>query len=82
MCCGVTLYRCRLADDNLTGALTLLDEIEAKVGSLPDRPKAYQIGRVAETREMLVRPNYVVIYADVGEMLVILRVLHAAQMWP
>ncbi|WP_104494203.1 type II toxin-antitoxin system RelE/ParE family toxin [Paracoccus denitrificans] len=71
-----------IADDNPTAALALLDEIETKVGNLPDRPRAYRPGRVAGTREMVVRPNYLVVYAEVGETLVILRVLHAAQMWP
>ncbi len=31
---------------------------------------------------MLVRPNYLVIYSETPETVTILRVLHAAQMWP
>lgn len=71
-----------IAEDNPTAALALLEEIETKVGRLPERPKAYRPGRVAGTREMVVRPNYVVVYTEETEVLVILRVLHAAQMWP
>ena len=32
--------------------------------------------------EVVVRPNYLVVYAETDETLVILRVLHAAQKWP
>jgi len=31
---------------------------------------------------MVVRPNYLVIYAEDEQAFVILRVLHAAQQWP
>ena len=34
------------------------------------------------TREMVVRPNYIVVYADDLQTVTILRVLHAAQQWP
>lgn len=71
-----------IAEYNPAAALALLEEIETKVGRLRDRAKAYRPGRVAGTREMVVRPNYLVVYTETGEALVILRVLHAAQMWP
>jgi toxin ParE1/3/4 len=31
---------------------------------------------------MVVRPNYIVVYAEDDRTVVILRVLHAAQQWP
>jgi toxin ParE1/3/4 len=31
---------------------------------------------------MVVRPNYIVIYAEDDHTVVVLRVLHAAQQWP
>jgi plasmid stabilization system protein ParE len=55
-----------IAEDNPVAAQALLEEIESKVGRLPEHPKRCRPGRVEGTRE-LVR---------------ILRVLHAAQMWP
>ena len=42
----------------------------------------YRVGRVDGTREMVVRPNYIVVYADHPRTIAILRVLHAAQQWP
>jgi len=71
-----------IADDNPDAAQALKDEIEEKTARLPDNPQLYRVGRVDGTREMVVRPNYVVVYADEPETVTILRVLHAAQQWP
>ena len=57
-------------------------DIEMKAAQLVDNPKLYQAGRVEGTREMLVRKNYIVVYAEDAHVVTILRVLHAAQMWP
>jgi toxin ParE1/3/4 len=71
-----------IADDNPEAALALWDEIDGKAARLPENPKLYRVGRVAGTREMVVRSNYIVVYAETPELVVILRVLHAAQQWP
>ncbi|MBV8773866.1 MAG: type II toxin-antitoxin system RelE/ParE family toxin [Deltaproteobacteria bacterium] len=71
-----------ISDDNPEAAQQLKDEIEAKVGKLAEHPKLYRPGRVAGTREMIVRRNYVVVYAEDPRAVSILRVLHAAQQWP
>ena len=71
-----------IADDNPDAAQKLKDEIEAKASRLPEHPKLYKPGRVKGTREMVIRPNYVVIYREAGDDVTILRVLHAAQQWP
>jgi toxin ParE1/3/4 len=71
-----------ISDDNPEAAQRLKDEIEAKVAKLPERPKLYRPGRVAGTREMVVRRNYVVVYTEDSRAVSILRVLHAAQQWP
>ncbi len=71
-----------ISDDNPDAAQRLIDEIEVKVSRLASRPKLYRPGRVAGTREMVVRPNYIVVYAEDERAVVILRVLHATQQWP
>lgn len=71
-----------ISDDNPDAAQALKDEIEAKTSRLPDNPQLYRVGRVDGTREMVVRPNYIVIYAEDAIAVTILRVLHAAQQWP
>lgn len=71
-----------ISDDNPDAAQRLKDEIDEKVSKLPDRPRLYRPGRVPGTREMVIRPNYIVVYAEDDRAVVILRVLHAARQWP
>jgi toxin ParE1/3/4 len=71
-----------ISDDNPDAAQALKDEVEAKTSRLPEHPQMYRVGRVDGTREMVVRPNYIVVYADHPRTIAILRVLHAAQQWP
>lgn len=71
-----------ISDDNPDAAQRLKDDIEAKAAKLPEHPKIYRTGRVEGTREMVVRSNYIVVYAESARAITILRVLHAAQQWP
>jgi len=71
-----------ISDDNPDAAIALMDEIQGKVEQLPSHPKRCRPGRVNGTRELVVRPNYIVIYAETPAVVTVLRVLHAAQMWP
>ena len=71
-----------IVPDNIDAALALVTEIEEKAERLREHPKLYRPGRVHGTREMVVRPNYVVVYSESMVAVTILRVLHAAQMWP
>jgi toxin ParE1/3/4 len=71
-----------IAEDNPDAALRLVDEIEEKASRLRQRPKLYRAGRVPGTREMVVRRNYVVVYAELAGAIAILRILHSAQQWP
>ena len=71
-----------IASDSPAAALALWEEIETKVGHLAEEPKLYRPGRVVGTREMVVRPNYIVVYLESPKAVTILRVLHAARMWP
>ena len=71
-----------IAEDSPASARALLEDIESKVGRLTEHPKRCRPGRVEGTRELVVRPNYIVVYAESPELVRILRVLHAAQMWP
>lgn len=71
-----------ISDDNPDAAQRLKDDIEAKVAALPSHPMLYRAGRVPGTREMVVRSNYVVVYMEDRHVIMVLRVLHAAQLWP
>lgn len=71
-----------ISDDNLDAAQQLKDEIVAKAEQLREHPQLYRAGRVAGTREMVVRSNYLVIYTQDAGAVTVLRVLHGAQQWP
>lgn len=71
-----------ISDDNPDAAQTLRDEILLKAVRLTEQPKLYRQGRVPGTREMVVRPNYLVVHRETARTVTILRVLHASQMWP
>ncbi|PNM90457.1 type II toxin-antitoxin system RelE/ParE family toxin [Achromobacter xylosoxidans] len=71
-----------ISDDNPDAAQRLKDDIETKAAQLPARPALYRPGRIAGTREMVVRANYIIVYAADALTVRILRILHAAQQWP
>ncbi|MFK3797437.1 MULTISPECIES: type II toxin-antitoxin system RelE/ParE family toxin [unclassified Pseudomonas] len=71
-----------ISDHDSAAAWRLKDEIDLRIGHLPQHPRLYKTGREPGTREMVVMPNYLVIYAENACSITILRVLHAAQQWP
>lgn len=71
-----------ISDDNPDAAQALKDEIEEKIAGLTENPQMYRQGRVAGTRELVVRSNYVVIYVALADLIVIIQILHTAQQWP
>ena len=71
-----------IAQDNPRAALELDEAFMEKAQTAAHRPRLYRAGRVRGTREVVVRPNYVMVYRIKGEGIEILRVLHAAQQWP
>lgn len=73
-----------IAQDSLIAAIELDDKFESAAEKARQRPTLYRTGRVRGTREIVVHPNYVMVYRIEKQsgMLLILRVLHTAQMWP
>ena len=72
-----------IAHEGSPAAARKLDaEFVAKAQAAAQRPKLYRSGRVRGTRELVVRPNYVMVYRIEAEGITVLRVLHAAQHWP
>ena len=71
-----------IAQENPTAAIDLDLEFEAKAENARLRPKLHKAGRVKGTHEIVVRPNYVMVYRVIGDVVDVLRVLHAAQRWP
>lgn len=68
-----------IAEDSPGAAVDLAQLIRAKADTLATWPNRYRAGRVAGTRELVVRPNYIVVYRVAGEAVTVLRVRHARQ---
>jgi toxin ParE1/3/4 len=67
---------------SLASADELVDHIESAVNQLPLYPYLYRVGRVDGTREMVVHPNYIVVYRVELDCIRIARVLHSRQQYP
>ena len=71
-----------IARDNPAAALALDELISGRARRLIDHPGLGRPGRVAGTREWVVHPNYVLVYDVAGDLVRVLRILHAARQWP
>ena len=67
--------------DNPAAALALDELFSEKAERLADHPKLGRPGRVDGTRELVVHENYILVYDIAGDLVRILRVLHAARRW-
>ncbi len=68
--------------DNPTAAHELDELLSEKATQLIDHPGLGRPGRVNGTRELVAHQNYIVIYDVAGDLVRVLRVLHAARIWP
>jgi addiction module RelE/StbE family toxin len=71
-----------IAAQNPTAAERLAVEISRKLDLLVQFPEMGRKGRVARTRELVVHPNYLVIYAVRARTIDVIRFLHARQPYP
>ena len=72
-----------IAADNREAAIALDELISARAARLVRHPELGRPGRVPNTRELVVHRNYLLIYdLAEGELVRVLRVLHAARQWP
>ena len=71
-----------IAVDNPSAALDLDELLSERAARLLDHPALGRPGRLKGTRELVAHRNYILIYDVVGELVRVLRVLHAARQWP
>lgn len=72
-----------IAEDNPSAAREVIERIEKSVAMLLRHPRLGRVGRVGETRELVVSGTpFVIPYRATGERIEILAVIHAAQRWP
>ena len=68
--------------DNPSAALELDELFAEKASRLLEHPGLGRPGRISGTRELVILPNYVLVYDVAGDKVRVLRVLHAARQWP
>ena len=71
-----------IAADNPSAALDLDELLSEKAARLVDHPGLGRPGRLQGTRELVAHRHYILIYDVVGDLVRVLRVLHAARQWP
>jgi toxin ParE1/3/4 len=71
-----------IAERNPQAAAKLKAAIEDAVVPLAEHPYLYRPGRVSGTREIVVHPNYIVVYQVGLEQIEVVAVLHARQQYP
>jgi addiction module RelE/StbE family toxin len=71
-----------IAERNLVAAFNLGNEIERATSALPDHPYLYRLGKVSNTREIVVHPNYLVVYRVTTAVIEIIDVLHTRRQYP
>ena len=68
--------------DNPVAALDLDERLSEKATRLVNHPGLGRPGRLQGTRELIAHRNYILIYDVAGDLVRVLRVLHAARKWP
>lgn len=71
-----------IAKDNPRAAIEMGDMLIQNAEQLGQHPTLGRVGRVKGTRELVVHPNYILIYRIVAKVPEVLRLKHAAQKWP
>ncbi|MCL2344662.1 MAG: type II toxin-antitoxin system RelE/ParE family toxin [Desulfobulbus sp.] len=71
-----------IAAHNPSAALTLDELFSEKAGGLTGYPDMGRPGRIADTRELVVHRNYILVYDVTSSRVRVLRILHAARQWP
>lgn len=72
-----------IAEENPNAARVLLSEIKERAILLQDNPLIGRIGRIAETRELVITgTQYILPYRVKDKQIQILAVFHTARQWP
>ena len=70
-----------IQQDRPNAAAAAVDRFLAAIDNLPRFPESGRPGRVAGTRELVVRP-FLVVYRIRKEAVELVAILHAARRWP
>jgi toxin ParE1/3/4 len=68
-----------IADRNSAAAVRLADLFEHTAERLADLPSMHRAGRVPDTREAIVTPNYIFVYRVTADVVEVLNLKHTRQ---
>lgn len=68
--------------DNPWAAAELDEQFATAAEHLRRHPGMGRTGRLAGTRELIVHPNYILVYAFRGDTVQMLAIVHTARQWP
>lgn len=71
-----------IADRNVDAAASLNERMQACAERLSEHPFLHRPGRVPGTREIVVHPNYIMVYQVGADVVEIVDVLHSRQQYP
>ena len=72
-----------IAKDSPQNAIAVDDAIEAQCDQLMDFPQSARVGRIADTRELVISGYpFIVVYRLSEETVHLLRVINTSQQWP
>lgn len=71
-----------IAVDNPDAAIALDETFESKAERALTHPLQHKQGRYPGTREIVVHPNYVMVFRITRDTVEFIRILHARQQWP
>jgi len=72
-----------IARDDPAAARNAVQRIEAAANRLTEYPSLGRVGRVPLTREVIVGGTpWIIVYRVRADVVEVIRVLHAAQLWP
>ncbi|MNR48598.1 Toxin RelE2 [compost metagenome] len=71
-----------IAEHNPPAARRIREMLEAAILPAAEHPYLYRLGRVPGTREVVVHPNYILVYRVAVDCIEVVGVLHARQQYP
>jgi len=71
-----------ISAENPTAAKKIKNLIQESILPVAEHPYLYRSGRVSGTREIVVHPNYVLIYRVTAVSVEVVNILHARQEYP
>ncbi len=71
-----------IAQEDPQSAIGLDLDFEEAIRNLQTFPDLGKPGRIDQTRELVVRNRYIIVYRKAGETLEIVTIRHAAQLYP